>query len=481
MSPNNFKKNRISRGDFGLLEQSIRPLVCVQGLGFVGAAMAVATALASDKNGEKIFDVLGVDVPTTNGKARVDAIKNGKFPFASGDLELKKATKACYQYGNISATTDSTAFALADIVVIDVNLDIDFTKNPPVAVFDEYVSAVRTIGKFIDPHVLIIVETTVPPGTCEHVVLPILKEEFKKRNLNTEKIMLAHSYERVMPGPNYLDSIINYWRVYAGICEAAANLCEAFLEKIIDKDNFPLRRLSSTTASETAKILENTYRAINIALIEEWGIFAETVGLDIFEIIEAIRVRPTHENIRQPGFGVGGYCLTKDHYFGQIANDAFYKNKIIKFPFANMAIQTNQKIPLRNLDRILELVNKKPEEITMLMLGVAYRSEVDDTRYSASEIFYREAVAQGIKVDVHDPHVRQWSEVGITIEPKLPVDLEYDLIMFCVQHNFYRNLDVSCWLKGVNTMIYDCDRVLSNEQITKIKAMGLKFHSTGRG
>ena len=115
-----------------------------------------------------------------------------------------------------------------------------------------------------------------------------------------------------MPGKNYFDSIVNYWRVYAGIDDESAKKCEKFLKKIINTKDYPLTRLSDTTSSETAKVLENSYRAANIAFIEEWGRFAEDIGIDIFEIIESIRMRPTHSNIRQPGFGVGGYCLTKD-------------------------------------------------------------------------------------------------------------------------------------------------------------------------
>ena len=106
---------------------------------------------------------------------------------------------------------------------------------------------------------------------------------------------------------------------------------QIIFEKVIDTENFPLRRLSSTTASETAKIVENTYRAVNIALIDEWGIFAENIGVDLHEVIEAVRARPTHSNIRQPGFGVGGYCLTKDPLFGQISNETFLKKKILSF------------------------------------------------------------------------------------------------------------------------------------------------------
>ena len=471
----------LEREEFGLSSGSSRPLVCVQGLGFVGAAMSVAIALAKDAAGGAIFDVLGVDIPSTDGKQRVQSITNGSFPFQSGDASLEAAIKECRSRGNLAATTNSKVFQLADVVVVDVNLDIDFASRPPVAVFDSYSSAIETIGKHVGQNTLIIVETTVPPGTCEFVVLPTLMDGFKKRGLDPDDILLAHSYERVMPGPDYLNSIINYWRVYAGVSERASDACRAFLEKVVDTQQFPLRRLSSTTASETAKILENTYRAANIALIDEWGIFAENVGIDIFEIIEAIRDRPTHSNMRQPGFGVGGYCLTKDPYFGQIANDAFFKSEQIKFPFANMAMEINQQMPIRNLDRILSLTGKRAEELRVVMMGVAYRSEVDDTRYSASENFYRQAKKVGMKVTIHDPHVKYCREFSIHIDNSLPAADAFDLVVFCVPHAFYRALNMSEWLKDASPWVYDCDNVLTCEQLNELRNLGLTVQSTGRG
>ena len=471
----------LERKKFGLSAGSSRPIVCVQGLGFVGAAMSVAVALAKDASGEAIFDVIGVDIPSAEGKRRVQSIMNGSFPFQSGDASLDVAAKECRSQGNLAATTNSGVFQLADIVVVDVNLDVDFTNRPPVAVFDSYRSAIETIGRYVSQDTLVIVETTVPPGTCEFVVLPALMDGFKKRGLDPDKILLAHSYERVMPGPDYLNSIVNYWRVYAGISDRASNACRAFLEKIVNSQKFPLRMLSSTTASEMAKIMENTYRAANIALIDEWGVFAENVGIDIFEIIEAVRDRPTHSNIRQPGFGVGGYCLTKDPYFGQIANNAFFGNESVKFPFAQLAMQTNQKMPIRNLDRIQTLLSKPPKETRIILMGVAYRSEVDDTRYSAAEIFYREAVSRGMRVNVHDPHVRYWQEIDLDVGSALPKLEGVDAVVFCVPHRFYQQLDLEKWLGAAQPMIYDCDNVLSKMQRHKILASGLKFASTGRG
>jgi nucleotide sugar dehydrogenase len=227
--------------------------------------------------------------------------------------------------------------------------------------------------------------------------------------------------------------------------------------------------------------MENTYRAANIALIDEWGVFAENVGIDIFEIIEAIRDRPTHSNMRQPGFGVGGYCLTKDPYFGQIANDAFFKSEQIKFPFANMAMEINQKMPLRNLSRILELVNKKPEKITMLMLGVTYRSEVGDTRHSASEIFYRAARELGIEVLVHDPFVKHWHELDKEIFSILPSPQGVDILVFAVPHNFYANIQFDVWLDGWCGVVYDCDKVLAAAQKDYLLRNGCKYKCVGSG
>ena len=122
-----------------------------------------------------------------------------------------------------------------------------------------------------------------------------------------------------MPGPDYLDSIINNWRVFSGHSSKSANLCESFLSTIIDTNKYPLTKLSSITSSELSKIMENSYRAVNIAFIEEWARFSEKIGANTFEIINAIRKRPTHNNIRQPGFGVGGYCLTKDPFFASLS------------------------------------------------------------------------------------------------------------------------------------------------------------------
>src|SRR5262249_19673396 len=156
----------------------------------------------------------------------------------------------------------------------------------------------------------------------------------------------------------------------SGATPAAADACEAFLSQIINVQAYPLTRLHSTTASETAKVLENSYRAINIAFIEEWGQFAEEVGIDLFEVIDAIRVRPTHNNIRQPGFGVGGYCLTKDPLFAAVAARDLFDREDLAFPFSSRAVEVNARMPLRTLDRVRNLLGGSLTGRRLLLLGV---------------------------------------------------------------------------------------------------------------
>ena len=272
-----------------------RPLVCIQGLGFVGAAMAIAVANAKDKKGEPIYNVIGIELPNEQGIEKTNAMNKGIFPFENVDEKLSRAHKTCVKNKNLLATTDSQWFGEADIILSDINLDVSYKEDKePYLNLNMYKEAMHTIGSKMKKGSLLIVETTVPPGTCEKVIKPILEEEFKKRGMEEEEVLLAHSYERVMPGADYYNSIVNYWRVFAGINDRSADMCKEFLSNVIHVEQYPLTRLSCTTASETAKVLENSYRAVTIAFMEEWGRFSEKAEFDLFEVVDAIRMRPTH-------------------------------------------------------------------------------------------------------------------------------------------------------------------------------------------
>lgn len=458
-----------------------RPVVCVQGLGFVGSAMAVAIADARRVDGSPCFNVVGVDLPTVEGRTKVEAINAGRLPVAATDRKLADALEAAHARGNLVATTDEQAYALASVTVVDVPLDVLETENGPTVSFDTFRAAIRTLGRIMPAGSLVVVETTVPPGMCDKVVAPELASALAERGLPDEALLIAHSYERVMPGDRYLDSIVNFWRNYAGLSPEAADACEKFLSQVVNVEEYPLTRLHSTTACETAKVLENSYRATTIALMEEWGRFAEAVGVDLFEVISTIRRRPTHSNMRQPGFGVGGYCLTKDPLLGAVSARELFELDGVEFPFSRMAVEINRQMPLVTLDMIDAMLDGGLDGKTLLLFGVSYRQDVADTRYSPSEVFVLGARERGANVICHDPLVTRWAELDMPVTTHIPSPDGVDALVFAVPHREYATLDLRGWLDGSRPVVLDANAVLSDAQRSLLREMGCRVGSIGRG
>jgi UDP-N-acetyl-D-glucosamine dehydrogenase len=257
-----------------------RKNIVVQGLGFVGAAMVAALSNAKNAYGDPIYNVIGVDLPDEKNFWKIAMTNCYKPPIVSTDKNVIEAYLFAGEQGNMIATFSEYAYALADVVVVDIHLDIKKTKLGSVKdyyfTYDNYKNALNSVAENVKEDVLILIETTVPPGTTKKVIQPIFKNALEKRGMNTSKYYLAHSYERVMPGPNYYNSIVNFYRVFSGIDERSKIKTRAFLESFINTDEYPLTELHSTNASEIAKVLENSYRAMNIAFMKEWTAFAQT-------------------------------------------------------------------------------------------------------------------------------------------------------------------------------------------------------------
>ncbi len=455
--------------------------VAIIGLGFVGSAMATATASKLNNNGDPVFNVTGVDLPSISGQERINCINAGEFPFKTNDNKLANELKKAIERGNLIATSNTSTYEKADVVIVSINCDLVKENGQEKIALYNFTDSIREIAENISENTLVIVESTVPPGTCERIVYPLFIDIFKKRKLNLNKFYLAHSYERVMPGNEYFDSIINYWRVYAGINKESAEKCEDFLSKIINTADYPLTHLSNTTASETGKLLENSYRAVNIAFIEEWGRFAEDTGVDLYEVINAIRIRPTHSNIRQPGFGVGGYCLTKDPLFAKIAAKDILKLNGHEFPFSTKALDVNAKMPLVTLNKLKDYFDDDLNGKKILLMGVTYRQDVGDTRFSPSEIFVKEARLCGAEIIAHDPLVDYWNELNMDIKTELPDSTDYDAIVFAVPHKEYADINLNKWIIQNGTLLFDANNVLSKQQVSEIKQNKLNYMSIGRG
>jgi len=449
-----------------------KQVVVIQGLGFVGAVMAIVCANAPDHE----YAVIGVDLATPESWWRIQSLNDGEFPLTAGDPQIQNLFAEARSKGNFLATWDPAAYAHAEIVVVDVNLDVK--KSATDGLLQGYDvdltgfrRAIAAIAEHCREDCLVIVETTVPPGTCEKVVGPVLREGLATRGLRTDRIRIGHSYERIMPGPDYVESIRTFPRVYAGMDTAGADATEAFLRTIIDTARCPLTRLASTTASEMAKVLENSYRAMNIAFVVEWTRFAEEAGVDLYSVVHAIRKRPTHANLMLPGIGVGGYCLTKDPLLASWSRQALAGGGT-PLSCSVEAVRINDQMPtfaFRFLERAVGSLSGK----SVLLLGVAYRGDVGDTRFSPVDSFYDHLCAAGARVIMHDPYVRHWSEKDRDVFACLDEALASApaIVVISAAHRDYREeATIARLLASPPCLVFDTLGLMSDAHIRRLQA-----------
>lgn len=466
-----------------------RKIVVVQGLGFVGTAVAAVIAAARDARGEPRYFVVGVDLPSPSSFWKIALINEAVVPFPSPDPDFENLIReAVQQTGNLRATASQLAYEWADFIVIDVNLDaaerIVMTPSDINVDMDGLQRAVRVIGQRMQPGALVLVETTVPVGACEHVVEPLLRAERARRGI-TQSLKLAHSYERVMPGPQYVDSIRHFWRSYSGVDAASADAAEEFLSSFIDTHSRPLCRLDRPVATELAKLLENSYRAVNIAFMHEWTLLAEQVEVNLFDIVESIRVRKgTHDNMRHPGFGVGGYCLTKDSYLAQWGAKHLF-NVEVTLEMTLAALRINYLMPRHTFNLLNNTLGGQMKGVQVAVLGVSYLPEVGDTRNSPTELLVDDLSSAGAIVALHDPLVKYWRErPDVMISEDLETVLrKANAIVLAVPHNSYRALsaDRLMELAPKARAVVDAQNMLSDASAQTLVAMGRRVVGVGKG
>tara|TARA_B100000575_G_C23139248_1_gene662541 strand:- start:1515 stop:3017 length:1503 start_codon:yes stop_codon:yes gene_type:complete len=461
-----------------------KKIIAVQGLGFVGSVMSIVCANSKSKD----YAVIGIDLPNESNFWKIASINEGVFPIVAEDKKIEVFFKKTKKNGNFYATYDPYAYSLADIIIVDINLDVekklgndslleDFKVN-----MNPFKSAIKSIGKNCQKNSLILVETTVPPGTCEKVVKPIINEELKKRNLDYRQIKIAHSYERVMPGPNYIDSILNFPRVFSGIDKKSAIAAKVFLKTIINTDEYPLTELHNTNSTEMAKVLENSYRAMNIAFIVEWTRFAEEANVNLFEVIDSIKVRSTHSNMMLPGIGVGGYCLTKDPLLASWSREKIFSSS--KLNQSEEAVIINDQMPRYAFEFFKLNFHESLKNKIVLFLGVSYRGDIGDTRYTPVEKMYDFFKNEGAQILLNDPFVSFWDEKNLKVETSLKKSLQkkFDIIVLCTNHSVYKSKKLTRELNKIDRKLYLYDTLgaLTKNQIDDLKN-NVKTLVLGRG
>jgi UDP-N-acetyl-D-glucosamine dehydrogenase len=492
-----------------------REIVVVMGVGFVGAAMAAVVADTENENGEPTKFVIGMQRPSTRSYWKIPLLNRGLAPVKSEDEELEPMIARCVkEKKTLIATFSYEVLKLADVVVSDVQCD--YLKDSFGNVRDGQADMValetslEIVAEHIPPETLVLIETTVAPGTTEQVAYPIMRKVFRKRGIQSDPL-LAHSFERVMPGKEYVASIRDFWRVCSGINEEATRRVEKFLGEVINTKDYQLTVLDRPIESETAKIVENSFRATILAFLDEWSVFAERNGVDLIKVIEAIKVRPTHNNIIFPGPGIGGYCLPKDGGLGMWAYRHIHGFEDNIFKITPLAIDINDtralhvaqltRDAMRNMGRPLAAAE-------ILLLGASYREDVGDTRYSGSELIVRRLTEMGAELRAHDPYVQHWWEFEKQDEYPTPthslkrffrnqdklVDLRIerdlkkalagaDAVIFAVRHHPYLDLDPDEVVEtaGGPLAVIDCFGILDDGKIKRYFELGCEVKGLGRG
>ncbi len=492
-----------------------REIVVVMGVGFVGAVMAAVVADTEDENGNPIKFVIGMQRPSVRSYWKIPLLNRGLPPVQAEDPEVAPMIHRCVnEKKTLTATFTYDALKLADVVVVDVQCDylkesLGDVRNgqADMAALEQ---SLEIIAEHIPPDALVLIETTVAPGTTEQVAYPIMRKVFRKRGIENDPL-LAHSFERVMPGKDYVASIRDFWRVCSGINEEATNRVVKFLEEVINTDDYPLTALSRPIESETAKIVENSFRATILAFLDEWSLFAERNGVDLIKVLEAIRVRPTHSNIIFPGPGIGGYCLPKDGGLGMWAYRHIHGFEDDIFKVTPLAIDINDTRSLHVAQLVRDALRNMSRPLAaaeILLLGASYREDVGDTRYSGSELIVRRLTEMGAELRVHDPYVRHWWEfekqneypspthslkrffrsqdklVELRVEQDLKLALYgTDAVIFAVRHKHYLDLDPDKVVEtaGAPLAVIDCFGILDDAKIKRYFELGCEVKGLGRG
>ncbi|MBN2864025.1 MAG: nucleotide sugar dehydrogenase, partial [Bacteroidales bacterium] len=492
-----------------------REIVVVMGVGFVGAVMAAIVADTVDKKGKPSKFVIGMQRPSVRSFWKIPLLNRGVSPVKAEDPEVDPMIARCVkEKKTLIATYTYDVLKLADVVVVDVQCDYLKEDLGNVRSGETDMAALEAslhvIAEHIPADALVLIETTVAPGTTEQVAYPIMKKVFRKRGIKSDPL-IAHSYERVMPGRNYVASIRDFWRVCSGINEKAKKRVEKFLTEVLNTEKYPLTVMDRPIESETAKIIENSYRATILAFLDEWSLFAERNGVDLIKVIKAIKMRPTHSNMIFPGPGIGGYCLPKDGGLGVWAYKHIlgFEDDIFKITPLAIDINDTRGLHVGQLTRdALRNMGQPIAGADILILGAAYREDVGDTRYSGSEVVIRKLTEMGAEIRVHDPYVEHWWEfeqqdtfpgVGqskarffrnqdklkeVRVQQNLNKALkDADAVILAVPHKAYLDLDPAKIVKtiGKPAAIIDCFGILSDEKIRQYFRLGCEVKGLGRG
>jgi UDP-N-acetyl-D-glucosamine dehydrogenase len=439
MTPYFYGKMRIIRmtnaatpgpGDVLLEKLSNRTAVLgVVGLGYVGLPLAVEKAKAG-------YQVIGFDIQAK----RVQLVNQGKNYI--GDVVDQELQDLVAQ-GRLKAATDYSHIAAVDAVAICVPTPLDKYQQPDISYV---VNSTKQIAGYLHPEMLIVLESTTYPGTTEEVVLPILEATGLRCG---KDFFLAFSPERVDPG-NKQYHTKNTPKVVGGVTKRCTEIAATLYGNVLEGEIY---QASSPKVAEMEKIMENTFRNINIALANEMAILCHKMGIDIWEVIDAAKSKPYGFMAFYPGPGLGGHCIPIDpFYLTWKAREYDYHTRLIE-----IAGEINNSMPDYVVERAAEFLNRHGKPLNsskVVMLGLAYKKDIDDPRESPALKIYSLLKKRKAEVSVNDPHIPAFKSGSIeVVSTPLTLELiqEADLVLITTDHSAY---DYQ-WICNNTRLIFD--------------------------
>jgi len=417
--------------------------ISIIGLGQVGLTLA----LLASKKGYKVF---GVDIDEN----KVKLINDGKSPIEDEYIIDNIKYK-------IYATSDFSVINKSEIIIICVQTPIRKNNTPDLKPLK---SALNSISKNLNSGQIVIIESTVAPGTCRDIAKPILEQNGL---IIGKDIYLAHCPERIDPG-NRKWTIEKIPRVFGVLSNEGIEKVLTFYKSIIDA---PIKNLSSIEAAEATKIVENTFRDINIAFVNELAKSFDKIGIDVLEVIEGASTKPFAFMPHYPGCGVGGHCISIDPYYliEKSKKEGFEHN------FLALARSINKSMPEYTIQRIIEGLNeigKSVKNTKISILGISYKPNIDDIRESPSLEIISKLKNLGAKLKIYDPYIKELSTVK-----NLEDALCSECIVLITAHNEFINMDIRTLRKRGVKVIIDGRNCLDKD---KIKNNGIIYKGIGR-
>ncbi len=379
--------------------------IAVVGQGYVGLPLSISAA-----NSE--FIVTGIDINTS----KILHINNKKSPVEDvSDSEIRLAINS----GNYKASSDPYIHPLTEIVCICVPTPLGENHQPDLAILK---SAAKNVGKNLKAGMLVIIESTIQPGTTRSVVIPILEKE---SGLSRDQFLVAYSPERIDP-MNKKFTIKNTPKLVAGLTQEAASKAKEFYSKFIEQVDI----CDSLEVAETAKLLENSFRLVNISFINELAIFCQKIGIDVNDVIKAASTKPYGFMPFYPSVGVGGHCIPVDPlYLAEAAREVGAPVRFIE-----LADEINLGMPTYFVGRASEMLGGLKDK-KVLVIGVSYKPNVADIRETPVEALISGLKKSGAVVSWHDDLVKSWNG-----ESSVALSSGFDLAILAIPHDY---LDLS--------------------------------------